>query len=312
MSAQPSFSPEPRRDGIEGDIVAVGPRHGLAVELLANLRDRGYRIIHVSSAAEAKRLLGAAVPSALVASLAPHEDRDGLVRWIRGESRLALLPVIVVADAEAGRDVLDGFAAGADDVLIEGRKEWELADRVQSRIARSRALEQVVFIDALTGLFNRRFLADRFPVEIARAARLEEPLSLGLIDIDHFKQLNDSFGHSAGDRALAEFGRVLRQGLRGYDLVCRFGGEEFAALFPGCDAYAARAAILRLRSGSRWALPDLPVFTFSAGIAEMKRDGATWQELLDSADVRLQHAKEAGRNRVIGGVRRHGSGASPC
>ncbi len=301
MSVRPWPSLEPRPDGIEGDVVAVGPRSGLASTLLAELRDRGFRIVQVANDDEARKHLEGGVPAALIAPIRAGRSRRQLVRWIRGESRLALLPVIVLAAEGAGREVLEAFAAGADDVLVDGRGEWEAVDRVAARIARSRALEQVVFVDALTGLFNRRYLSDRFPAEIARAARLAEPLALALVDIDHFKQLNDTFGHSAGDRALAAFGKAVRQTLRGYDLVCRFGGEEFAALFPGCRAREARAAIQRLRNGSRWAVPDLPVFTFSAGVAELHRDGAGWQDLLEAADARLHAAKEAGRNRVFGG-----------
>ncbi len=150
--------------------------------------------------------------------------------------------------------------------------------------------------DPLTGLFNRRSFEEK------AAALLEgsNPVVVAMCDLDHFKRLNDTAGHDAGDRALQLFAQVLRAGLRPKDLVARLGGEEFALVLAGCSADAAMHVLDRLREALATAVARqaCPSFTVSFGVAGYPAHGATLRELLSSADQALYKAKQTGRDRV--------------
>jgi diguanylate cyclase (GGDEF)-like protein len=173
----------------------------------------------------------------------------------------------------------------------------------RSRILNEKRLTEQATTDALTGLPNRLKLAEVFERERAHALRNGTPLSLVFIDIDHFKQINDRFGHEVGDRALAHFAKVLAQRLRINDLFCRLGGEEFAVLLSGSKTAQARDIAESLRE--RLAAEPLVVddstlhMTLSAGVACFGVDGQSLDELMQAADRRTYAAKRAGRNRVI-------------
>ncbi len=173
----------------------------------------------------------------------------------------------------------------------------------RSRILNEKRLTEQATTDALTGLPNRLKLAEVFERERAHALRNGTPLSLVFIDIDHFKQINDRFGHEVGDRALAHFARVLAQRLRINDLFCRLGGEEFAVLLSGSKASQARdiAESLRERLAAEPLVMDDSTLhmTLSAGVACFGVDGQSLDELMQAADRRTYAAKRAGRNRVV-------------
>ncbi|HEU4321938.1 MAG TPA: diguanylate cyclase [Roseiflexaceae bacterium] len=158
--------------------------------------------------------------------------------------------------------------------------------------------------DPLTGLYNRRYLDVIFPRELERVAGAGLPLSVVMADIDHFKQINDSLGHAAGDRVLKAVGAVLRAQVRGGDVVCRTGGEEFVLLLPGADQEAAAARAEQLRAAIAALTitdPPLPQVTISLGVASFPRHGKTPADLLAVADAALYRAKAAGRDRVVMG-----------
>jgi diguanylate cyclase (GGDEF)-like protein len=160
-----------------------------------------------------------------------------------------------------------------------------------------RRLEETARTDTLTEMPNRRAFDERLSLEIERSARLGEPLSLLMGDIDHFKALNDRFGHAAGDGALASLGRVLMSECRAIDTPARIGGEEFAVLLPSTDAAAALVTANRLRAAiSQITDSDGRPLTISFGVAEHPGDGATAGDLIAAADRALYAAKAAGRD----------------
>ncbi len=185
----------------------------------------------------------------------------------------------------------------------------ELNQALQQKVAEAEALQQQLreqaVRDPLTGLHNRRFLYEAAPGRIELSRRQGEPLSVALLDIDHFKRLNDTHGHDAGDLVLKGFARVLAEGARQSDLVCRHGGEEFVVLMTGTDAAAMCRAIERLLEAFRSTPVDtgaavLCQHSFSAGVASFGPDGDDLEALLKAADRRLYAAKAAGRARVLG------------
>jgi diguanylate cyclase (GGDEF)-like protein len=168
----------------------------------------------------------------------------------------------------------------------------EIVDCILARISRARTQAELALIDPLTGVNNRRFMNDRLPAEIARAERAGTMLSVAILDLDDFKQINDTLGHTAGDRALTAFARVLRSGLRSYDTVCRFGGDEFVVLFPDCDRGQATLRLDELRDRLAVVLSDPPFPGFTAGIATCPGDSTSWEELFEMADCRLREGKQ--------------------
>jgi two-component system, cell cycle response regulator len=165
-------------------------------------------------------------------------------------------------------------------------------------------LRQQATRDFLTGLFNRRHLDDTLPAMLAMAQRDRQPLAVVVIDLDHFKTVNDQLGHGAGDRLLADFGRLLDAHSRKSDVACRYGGEEFCLLMPRTPAAAARRKILALlKEWSQHCALDgggVPgANTFSAGVADSLSAPGAGPSLLKAADDALLQAKRLGRNRVL-------------
>ena len=179
----------------------------------------------------------------------------------------------------------------------------ELSRKVNEVQALQEALRQQATQDPLTGLFNRRHLNDTLPTLFALARRERQPLALVIIDLDHFKSVNDLHGHAAGDRLLAAFGEMLAGHCRRSDVACRYGGEEFCLLMPRTDADGARRkaqSLLRRWRAARFEIGAVTLegLSFSAGVADTLRVSSSPDALLKAADDWLLDAKRTGRNRV--------------
>ncbi len=158
--------------------------------------------------------------------------------------------------------------------------------------------------DALTGLYNRRYLEETLEREIRRSARARLSLGILMLDLDHFKSFNDTYGHEAGDAVLRETGAFLVKNMRAEVFVCRFGGEEFVVILPTATMEASRARSERLRSKIRELMvlhqgKSLGMITLSIGVAAFPICGTSPKELLAAADAALYRAKREGRDRVV-------------
>lgn len=281
------------------------------------LLDGSDRVLEVNPAA--RRLLGSeangtgrpfielfgAWPELVEAARGRHEGGvEVTVRRREGERTLAV--DFANLDEEGGRA---GRVLVLHDVSERHRAEEELrranrllVDQLQEIGQLEASLREQAMRDALTGLFNRRYLDETLPREVARAERSGEPLSLVLLDLDRFKDLNDRHGHAAGDEVLRELGLLLRSRTRRADITCRYGGEEFLIAMPATDPSAAveRAEELRVAFERRTfgAAATGLSSTLSAGVAALPIHATTLDGLLASADLALYAAKAAGRNRV--------------
>jgi diguanylate cyclase (GGDEF)-like protein len=191
---------------------------------------------------------------------------------------------------QAERQVLANQLATMARELARKNKELEAANHAIERIART---------DVLTGLSNRRTLDEVLSREIARANRQHQPLTLILADVDHFKAINDSYGHVAGDHVLSALGRIFGSQVRPYDVAARFGGEEFVLVFPGTECHEGVAIAERLRRQvEAIQIPNVPErVTISCGVATLAEND-TAEAFLARADTALYRAKDGGRNRV--------------
>ncbi len=156
-------------------------------------------------------------------------------------------------------------------------------------------------IDTLTGIFNRRILFERLDYELKRVERTKKPLSVIIMDIDHFKQVNDDYGHLVGDQVLTQVARLLQQSVRKTDIVGRYGGEEFLIILPDCSAAEGSKVAEKIRTAVQDAVfdSDLKV-TISGGVAEYKDQSI--EKLVDDADNYLYEAKQKGRNKILPAV----------
>jgi len=173
-------------------------------------------------------------------------------------------------------------------------------------VMRAKDLRKLSSIDRMTGLFNRGHFDERLGAELNRAQRMQQPLSVVMLDVDRFKEFNDRFGHSAGDVGLRAIADRFRQMTRRSDVVARYGGEEFVFLLPDTSADTAFDKLEQIRAAVEALKIVLPKgqgdasLTVSAGIATFPADGTNAEELIDEADARLFRAKAGGRNRVAG------------
>ena len=244
----------------------------------------------------------------------PGLDGLGVLRLLKQRSdEDDYLPVLLTSVRGDSASRVEGLRLGADDFVGRPFDEQELLARVDGllrikamhdRIARSkRELERLSATDGLTGLYNQRGLQTRLREELARAQRYGNGLSLALIDLDHFKRVNDTYGHLVGDEVLREFAWFLKEQVRETDVLARYGGEEFVLVLPETTTAGALCTLRRVQdemANRRFGAPNASlVVTFSAGIAGFPGEGAQGTEdLLRRADEALYEAKRAGRNRI--------------
>jgi len=232
----------------------------------------------------------------------PDCKGDELARVIRQINRYFSLPIVFLsAETDLDRQ-LDAMHLGGDEFLTKPILPAQLIRAVAARIARHRELRAMMSQDSLTGLSNHIQLHKQLEIEVARARRGKLALSFAMIDVDHFKAVNDRYGHPIGDDVLRSLSRFLRQRLRQADAVGRYGGEEFAVILADTDAPAAARVIDKLRedfAAIKHIAPDGEFcVTFSAGVAAIS-SVAKPAELVIAADNALYQAKRAGRNRVV-------------
>jgi len=237
-----------------------------------------------------------------------------ICRGVRASGREPYVYILLLTARTDSQDLVEGMEAGADDYLTKPFQAHELRVRLragrrildlqQQLLAAREALREQATHDGLTGLLNRCAILAMLDRELARASREGQPLSLLMMDLDHFKQVNDTFSHLAGDAVLRESARRMRESVRNYDSAGRYGGEEFLIVLPGCDGPSAVAQAERVRQS----FANTPFFTGQSHIPVTCSIGvssrvlpceADADALLREADLALYGAKGEGRNRVI-------------
>ncbi|MGB7260061.1 MAG: PleD family two-component system response regulator [Pseudolabrys sp.] len=245
------------------------------------------------------------------------QNFDGLrlCSQVRSLERTRNVPILAVAEADNNARLMRGLEIGVNDYLIRPIDKNELLARARTQIKKKRYTErlrdnmqmsiEMAITDALTGLFNRRYMETHLATLVEQAASRGKPISVFILDIDYFKAINDSHGHDAGDDVLREFALRIRKSIRNIDLACRYGGEEFVVVMPETDMAVATVVAERLRRriatepfSIQQGTSNLNV-TISVGIAAIGGPEDTAAAILKRADQALYRAKRDGRNRVV-------------
>ena len=250
---------------------------------------------------------------ALVSSSLGNHDPLRVCSQLRTLEQTRLMPLILVAEQTEREKIVRGLDLGVNDFILRPVERHELAARVKTQIKRQRyAVElresvsstmQLAVVDELTGLYNRRYFDRHLSLMFTKAQQQGRHMAVMMLDLDHFKQVNDTHGHSAGDDVLREFALRLQRNIRGVDLACRYGGEEFVVLMPDTDIAISGGVAERVRAAVADRSFELDTggemkLTVSAGIAAIEDADMTPEALLRRADIALYKSKNDGRNRV--------------
>lgn len=290
----------------KGRVVVVEDAKDTRELIVSLVRANGYSVQGYDSAENLIQILEQTNPDLLVLDVQlPRISGLDVCRSLRMSERWSSLPILICT-ITAGVDArVRAFKAGATDIIAKPIVPEEFIARIESQIDRSKIIRDRSETDPLTGLMARAALLDALEREASRASRQRQPYALALIDLDQFKQINDTYGHQIGDTVLSKFGALLRHKFRKEDLRGRWGGEEFLLVFAGQDANFATQATwdvlqefdqLLFKSESHGEFRA----SFTAGIASYPEDGSSINALIRCADERLYAGKKAGRNRVIG------------
>ncbi|QEH36379.1 Response regulator PleD [Aquisphaera giovannonii] len=281
-----------------------------ALFLRRTLERMGHEVEVTPDGEAAWEALGRGEASVLISDwMMPRLDGPGLCRRIRSAGGDRYIYIILVTARGAREDRLLGLQAGADDFLTKPPDPDELTVRLQiaerilavhGELARRNAqLAELAAVDALTGVKNRRRFEQDAELLLSQARRLGRPLSLVMLDVDHFKAYNDAFGHQAGDEVLRRVGACLLRWVREQDVVARYGGEEFAAILPGASSDDAATAADRLRAAIKAGPWSHRPVTASFGVATADPAGScTIVDLVREADRALYNSKRSGRDKV--------------
>jgi two-component system cell cycle response regulator len=278
--------------------------------LEVNLREWGYEVMVASDGAEAWEIIQQAESPNLIISdwMMPRMDGLALCREIRNMENSEYIYFIILTAKGENKDIIEGLEAGADDFLTKpfNQEELKYRTRIGERVINlERRIMELANTDALTGLLNRRSFMERMEQEMSRAQREKRPLSFILADIDHFKTVNDTYGHQIGDLVLQRCAGKLATTARPYDFVGRYGGEEFVVCLAGADGLQAGSVAKRMRQqieDMEIMLPDdsgKVRITASFGTASYTiESGEKVDLLIKKADDALYLAKDKGRNCV--------------
>lgn len=291
--------------GTRGTLVAVDDDVRILHAMRALLEPVGMRFVPVNDPLQFWQVLEDTNPDLLLLDIdMPIVSGFEICRALRQDSRWGRIPILFVTARDDAQSVQRAFSAGADDYIRKPIVPGELLMRISSHLNRARSNRELAETDPLTGIANRRKASELIDRLVRLARRSGEPLSLAVLDVDQFKQVNDSHGHAVGDEVLRGLAHFLTQSLRAEDVVGRWGGDEFVIASYGTtksetanrlrDVIAAFASHKFSASDSNGAL----TVSCSAGVAQFPADGSEADAVRAKADAALYHAKQGGRNRV--------------
>jgi two-component system cell cycle response regulator len=301
-------------------ILLAEDNHMLACAMKSFLENIGHEVILVEDGTSVFNVVETHSPDVILLDrLMPGVDGTNICRRLKQNSDTSGIPIIMLTDRGTLSDKVVGLSAGADDYIPKPCNDEELGALICARLRtksewdglkqKTRKLQETLdqvetlaHLDPLTGIFNRRRLEEVLSAEFKRATRYRLPLSCLMLDIDHFKEVNDTYGHAAGDRVLCETVKIVQKSIRDVDTAARWGGEEFIVVGPNVTKEKACVAAERIRkavSDHSFRSIGHRSVTVSIGVAGIPDPFITnTKQLIHIADVALYDAKKDGRNRV--------------
>lgn len=302
-------------DALDGNIL-IAEEPGFSLELLQKTLAPDHRLTVVTNGDQVAATAGdGGFDLAILSFDLPDTDGLGLCGQLRSMARTRQMPILIMVEGFQEQILIKGLDIGVNDYLMRPIEPNELSARIRTQIKRTRYAQrlrdsyrksiELAITDPLTGLYNRRYLSSHLKKEIESAGKSEKPLSLAMMDVDFFKEVNDTHGHDVGDEVLTQIADRITKNLRGIDLACRVGGEEFVIVMPDTEGAFAYQVVDRLRRQ----MADDPFvvstdegilhLTASFGVTQFGGDGDNGDDMLKRADSALYEAKDNGRNRVV-------------
>jgi two-component system cell cycle response regulator len=304
-----------RLDGLGGRVLIVDDNERQAQRVAAELSVE-HRPVIESDPAKAQISAGGPVDLIIINAAAKGFDCLRFAASLRSDERTRHLPILAMVDPDERPRIVKALEIGINDILSRPIDPQELSARAKTQIQRKRYTDylrqnldhslELAVTDQLTGLHNRRYMNGQLESLVKRASLGGDPVAALLIDIDHFKKINDGFGHDVGDEVLREFALRLASNVRAIDLPCRYGGEEFTVIMPDTQLVDALRIAERIRmhvSGSPFRVAhgsELLTVTISIGVSATFGPNDTPETLLKRADEAVYEAKRSGRNAVVG------------
>jgi len=305
-------------DGRGARIVVVGGAalENTAIEQMLSSDGDIVTVINTEAGSELEQQIAGDQPDVIVLAFGDEADPTlRLASTLRSLEPMRQIPIVTVGDEIDMPDMIKALELGVNDYIIRPLDDQELLARIRTQVRRKRYQDRLrdlflsqlslALTDSLTGLHNRRYLDSHLEGVMQRMTETGRPVTLLMIDIDHFKAVNDTHGHAVGDEVLATVAERILRNVRGFDLAVRYGGEEFVVVMPDTDLDVALPVAERLRE--RMAEGPVPVeaavdtltVTLSIGVAQSRDETEGPSELLKRADQALYAAKNGGRNRVV-------------
>jgi two-component system, cell cycle response regulator len=302
-------------NGLGGRILLVDDRPTSSDRLIATLAQTHSVELEVNPQAALLRAPEGNYDLVIVSLGLQNFDGLRLCSQIRSLERTRKIPILILADLDDQARVTRGLEIGVNDYLNRPVDRNEMLARVRTQVRRKRYIDsldsavtqsmEAAVVDPLTGLHNRRYMQSHLTALTNEGVSQGKPFSLMILDIDHFKQVNDSWGHDVGDEVLKEFSARIRKSIRGIDMACRSGGEEFVVLMPETEPHVAAMVAERIRTKIEkqpfaiYGGKKYISVTVSIGVSGYMMGHTTAEAMLKRADEALYCAKRDGRNRVI-------------
>ena len=301
--AEMEIKEKPARDSKAPLIQIIDDDISMLILLKDILEEKGWMVITNADPIKATKQYFEMQPDCLILDIQlPTKDGYQVLQDIHLHNEKYFIPKIMISIQNDKQSRIKAYKMGADDFISKPIDIDEFVVKIERHIQRKKIFDQSVLIDELTQVYNRRFLEDSIPRYFQDFKRSGHLFSISIIDLDHFKKVNDSYGHAIGDVVLMEFAQFIKNNIRSSDLICRYGGEEFVIIFPRTTNVEAKnklTELIKVFSAKRFTYENQQFsVSFSAGVYTVDDVSVTPKEAFEEADSSLYEAKRSGRARV--------------
>ncbi|KPB06173.1 GGDEF domain-containing response regulator [Bacillus sp. CHD6a] len=291
-------------------VLIADPDASLLVEWKEYLESRFFHVLVSTDMEKSIDTFYDVKPDCLIVDDELKDERGHhLLDRLQANGQQVLTPILIISSNPTKEKRMNAYRAGADDFMSKPLDLEEFEVRISRQVARKKQYEELLLMDELTKVYNRKYYHSFYAKLQANFSRVKEPFSIGVIDLDHFKQVNDTYGHVVGDEVLKGLATYMKQHMRSGDVFARYGGEEFAMLLPNTTQVQAEKLVRRLLEGFMkvtFRANQLSFScSFSGGVVQVMEEGLSLEKAMERADKALYEAKKKGRARVEASVGEH-------